>query len=219
MDGRSLLLGNSNWVIADRTARLRNRLDEFGNVFEFVTSVLDQSISMDAPGHKRALLELYQQIMSSQREWHSKVVRELPAADYPEPSIYWNLGDAVGEVLNRQQITNLLRTSDDDTLRPTLYGDFVRPLCLPMGANRAGQAQALFGEWIDAIGLADQDDIQVLNWVNQSLMKAQQGNAGTLLWTDFFGPDPLFSHAWCLTVWNPLRRTISALAACSTIRG
>ncbi|MBH3404292.1 hypothetical protein I5P86_04420 [Pseudomonas glycinae] len=168
---------------------LRKRLDDLGNVFEFVTIALDRDVSPDEGMHRCALAELYVQIMGSQREWHQKVIRRLPVAIYPEPTMRWNLDDAVGGALGRLQITNLLRTDTDDIGSPTLCGDFIRSLYFPDLVDRAGLGQALFAEWINTLGLVDQSDIVVLNWVDkptQSLMGRYGESAGATAWTDFF---------------------------------
>ena len=197
---------------------LRKRLDDLGSVFEFVTIALDRDVSPDEGTHRCALAELYEQIMLSQREWHRKVIRRLPVASYPEPTMRWSLDDALGVALGRLQIANLLRTDIDDIGCPTLCGDFIRSLYFPDLVDRAGLGQALFAEWIDTLGLVDQSDIVVLSWVDkptQSLMGRSGECAGATEWTEFFCAYRWPERAWCLTVWNPSRRTISALAACS----
>ncbi|WP_147407029.1 hypothetical protein [Pseudomonas sp. 91RF] len=206
-------------MASSKTELLRKRLDDLGNVFEFVTIALDRDTSPDEGTHRCALAALYEQIMLSQREWHQKVIRGLPVANYPEPTMRWNLDEAVGVVLGRLQIINLLRTDTDDIQFPTLYDDFIRSLCFPNFADRAQLGRALFAEWIDTMGLVDQSNIVVLSWVDkptQPLMERCGESAGASAWTDFFCADHRPQRAWCLTVWNPSRRTISALAACST---
>lgn len=196
---------------------LRKRLDDLGNVFEFVTIALDRDVSPDEGTHRCALAELYEQIMVSQREWNRKIIRRLPVANYPEPTMRWNLDEAVGVALGRPQIANLLSTDMDDIRSPTLCGDFIRSLCFPDVAEQAGLGRALFAEWIDTIGLVDQSNITVLSWVDKTTqpLSGCYGSAGASVWTEFFFAARWPQRAWCLTVWNPSRRTISALAACS----
>lgn len=207
-------------AVSNKTEYLRRRLDDLGCVFEFVTMVVDKDISIDDRCHRSALSELYEQIMASQRAWYRKVVRVLPAADYPVPTMRWDLSSAVGVRLSRQQIISLMQVEANEFVAFPLYADFIRPLCFSKQGGNVEDTHLLFGEWIDALGLHAQDGVEVLSWAGEPRRCSMDTQAGKprSAWTEFLCPGSQAQHVWCLTIWNPVRRTMAALAACSTAR-
>lgn len=207
-------------MMVKETQHLRKRLDNAGCVFEFVTMVVDAKVQVDEQIHRYVLAKLYEQIMAGQIDWHRKVVRMLPAGDYPGPNMNWNIGAAKATRLRQEHVLSLSKIEASEVAAFPLYADFCRSLYLPSYRSSAGIRQALFVEWIDTLGLQFQDEITVLSWTDTPYHFRNEANERKYrcAWTDFFCPDSMHQHTWCLTIWNSKRRTISALAACSTLR-
>ncbi|WP_285374276.1 hypothetical protein [Pseudomonas sp. lyk4-TYG-107] len=209
---------DSEKVWSDKIAQLRRRLDDVGCVFEFVSLIVDDDIGVHEQFHRRALSELYEQIMDSQREWHGKLIQRVPVGDYPEPTMSWNISEAVGEQLSSEQIRGLTRTEANCAEPFSLYADFCRPLFQLKTVCYAEDTQVLFREWINVLGLLEHRDISVFSWVVgpwQQINCVPDGHSLSAAWTDFFCLETKTEHVWCLTIWNSERRTLAALAACS----
>jgi len=205
---------------SDRFTCLRKRLDDVGCVFEYVTMPLKEGALIDEQCHRLALAKLYEQVMLSQLEWFRRLIQSLSVAAYPEPTMRWNLAEALAEQLTQQQILRLVRVDADQQETPSLYTDFSRPLCLPHEVDSARMREALFAEWTDVLGLRLQDDPVVLSWADAPRQGSTPNPQRTLrcAWTDFFCPASFGQHRWCLTIWNPACRTLAAVAACSTVQ-
>ena len=201
---------------ADSRSSLRHRLDAVGSFFEFVYFSVDEKALIDTSLHKIALSKLYEEIMASQREWHRRIVNQLQMADYPEPYMIWNVDEAAGKALNRKQIGKLLKADDGSSERPPLYDDFCNSLDLSKCDELASCRRALFREWTEALGLIESNDVVVLDWsstIELGSLDCSEQKIHTD-WTDFF-LDRLAKRVWCLTIWNPEKRTMAALAACT----
>ncbi len=93
--------------VSDRFTCLRKRLDDVGCVFEFVIMPVKEGASIDEQCHRLALAKLYEQVMFSQMEWFRRLIQSLSVADYPEPTMRWNLAEAFAEQMTQQQILSL----------------------------------------------------------------------------------------------------------------
>ncbi|NUU38812.1 hypothetical protein, partial [Pseudomonas sp. C2B4] len=135
------------------------------------------------------------------------------------PEISWELEKAVASPLNQEEIHNLVLTEDYIRGPLALYGHFREP---PYGTEFKGgelEARSLFNEWCQVIGLEEQDDVVVINWV-KGFKKEWVNNDDAILgresWSDYFDAGLEWWGVWCLTIWNPKRRTLSALIASTT---
>ncbi|MCP1445036.1 hypothetical protein J3D54_004168 [Pseudomonas sp. GGS8] len=160
-------------VDQERTESLRERMDAAGCVFEFVVVSLGQNSLIDEAMHRLALNALYEQIMASQFDWHRKLIRKLPCADYPEPSMTWALDRAIATPLSRAEVRNLTLTEDYQHGPLALYSHFREPPYLTQFEGGEAEAEALFREWLELLGVEDRDDVVALNWV-------KGGNSGVL---------------------------------------
>ena len=77
-----------------------------------------------------------------------------------------------------------------------------------------GEAEDL----LDVLGLDPEQQPQVINWVGNLELDCQAPDMGPHLlpWSDYFDEGLEWWGVWCLTVWNPVRRTLSVLAASAT---
>jgi hypothetical protein len=99
-------------------------MDDAGCIFEFVIVSPDSDVVIDESTHRRALHELYEQIMAGQLDWHFRLVQKLPDAEYPEPTMTWDLDKAIATPLTQAQVRNLTLTDGYEPGSLTLYGHF-----------------------------------------------------------------------------------------------
>ncbi|WP_157538915.1 hypothetical protein [Hydrogenophaga flava] len=76
---------------------------------------------------------------------------------------------------------------------------------------RAMCRQGLFADFCEVVGLDADQEIDVLDWVGNCDAEPERST-----WSNYFDAGKEWWGIWCLTVWNPRKRTISALAASST---
>lgn len=206
-------------VDQERTESLRERMDAAGCVFEFVVVSPEENSLIDEAMHRLALNALYEQIMASQLDWHRKLIRRLPCGDYPEPSMTWALDRAIATPLRRAEVRNLTLTEDYQRGPLALYSYFREPPYLTQFEGGEVEAKALFREWLELLGLEDRDDVVALNWVrglNSGLLDHNSIASRCEPWSDYFDSGLERWGIWCLTFWNPRRRTLGALAASAT---
>lgn len=196
---------------------LRTRLDNVGCIFEFVVVNPDRDSPVDESMHRQALSELHHQIMAGMLDWHQKLIHNLPDADYPEPSLSWDLDKAVATPLTRNEVRTLTLTEVCERRPSALYAYFSEQLSLNEFENE--EAQEVFREWLEVLGLEDRDDVVVLDWVKRpegEFLDAGSGISGRESWSEYFESGSQWWGAWCLTIWNPRSCTLSAIAACTT---
>ncbi|MDG5976154.1 hypothetical protein H010_12889 [Hydrogenophaga taeniospiralis CCUG 15921] len=69
----------------------------------------------------------------------------------------------------------------------------------------------LFADFCEVAGLWPSRDVEVFDWVGNP-----DTEPGRSTWSNYFDAGKEWWGIWCLTVWNPRKRTLSALAASST---
>jgi hypothetical protein len=213
------LPGKMDWKVMDQTTieSLRARMDHVGCIFEFVVVTPDCDAPVDESMHRQALNELHHQIMAGLLDWHQKLIRNLPDADYPEPILSWDLDKAVTTPLTRKEVRTLTLTEVCERRPLALYANFSERAA-PNEFEDEG-VQELFREWLEVLGLEVRDDVVVLNWVKRperEFLDTGIGISGRESWSEYFETASGWSGAWCLTIWNPRSRTLSAIAACTT---
>lgn len=127
---------------------LRDQMDDVGCIFEFVVVAPDSDAQIDEAMHRRALGELYEQLMIGQLQWHRRLVQTLPAAEYAEPTMSWNQEKATATILTRTQVRNLTLIENYESDALTLYEHFREsrdPTVLHKDADRV---RGLFREWL-----------------------------------------------------------------------
>jgi hypothetical protein len=92
-------------------------------------------------------------------------VQKLPDAEYPEPTMTWDLDKAIATPLTQAQVLNLTLTEGYEPGSLTLYDHF-RESANSTEFEGGEEDNALFREWIEVLGLKDEEDVVVLNWIN-----------------------------------------------------
>lgn len=206
-------------VDQEKIGSLRGRMDDAGCIFEFVIVAPDSDVVIDESVHRRVLSELYEQIMVGQLEWRCRLVKTLPDADYPEPTMTWNLEKATATLLTQTQVRNLTLTEGYSSGELALYAHFRES---PNSAvdKQNDEAKELFRDWLEALGLEDRDDVVVFNWIRCLRAEGPQEDSTPVSepWSEYFNSGEERRSGWCLTIWNPRHRLLSAIAACGSSR-
>lgn len=205
-------------VDQEKIESLRDRMDDAGCIFEFVVVVPDSDV--DESVHRRALSELYQQIMAGQREWHHRLVQILPDAEYPEPTMMWDLKKAAATILTHAQVRSLTMTEGFESGSLRLYDHFRESPSSTALNKEKGGAKELFLDWLEVLGLEDRDDVVVFNWIKGARAESPPEDSTPVSepWSEYFSLGEEWRSGWCLTIWNPRQCLLSAIAASGASR-
>ncbi|QZP31677.1 hypothetical protein [Pseudomonas sp. DR48] len=74
--------------------------------------------------------------------------------------------------------------------------------------------------WLEVLGLEDRDDLVVFNWIEGIRAERLRIDVTPVFepWSEYFSLGEEWRSGWCLTIWNPRRRLLSAIAACGASR-
>lgn len=194
-------------------------MDDAGCVFNFIVFELESEVIVDESVHRRALVGLHEQLMREALGGHAQLIKNPEYAGNSAPEISWELEKAVATLLSDEELKNLMLTEDYVRGPLALYGYFREP---PYGTKFKGgerEAQELFHEWRIAIGLEENSGVTAINWVkgiNTTWVNREDAIPGRESWSNYFDSGLEWWGIWCMTIWNPELRTISALIASTT---
>ena len=193
---------------------LRQRLTQAGCVFEFTVCLTDTELPASEDMHRQALHALHAQVLRSRRA-HAQTVRlRHPELKFQEEPLRWQPELATASAWNASSLRDPAEFSSTWREMPAsdferLFGGFRNPP-YPMRWQ-----DGLFVEWCTALGLLPGEGVQVLDWVGQ--WKPTQGaNRLRCDWSNYFDDGLDWWGVWCLTIHNPQRQTLAALAASAT---
>jgi hypothetical protein len=199
--------------------QLIERMDDVGCVFNFIVFELESEVIVGESVHRRALVGLHEKLMREALGGHAQLIKNPEYAGNSAPEISWELEKAVATLLSDEELKNLMLTEDYVRGPLALYGHFREP---PYGTKFKGgerEAQELFHEWRIAIGLEENSGVMAINWVkgiNTTWVNREDAIPGRESWSNYFDSGLEWWGIWCMTIWNPERRTISALIASTT---
>ncbi|MGF6128673.1 hypothetical protein QF019_003897 [Pseudomonas frederiksbergensis] len=203
----------------EKVESLLERMDDAGCVFNFVVLLAENCVKVDESTHRQALVRLHEKLMKESWDWHNELIKNPEYVSPGDPAISWELDKAVATILDGEEIHNLVLTEDYVRGPLALYGYFREP---PYGTKFKGgepEAKELFHEWRQTLGLEEQDGLVVINWVKgfkREWLDNDDAIPGRESWSDYFDAGLEWWGVWCLTIWNPKRRTLSALIASTT---
>jgi hypothetical protein len=203
----------------EKNKSLVDRMDDAGCVFNFVVLRPEINVTVDESIHRQALIRLHEKLMKDLWDWHNDLIKNPEYINPVDPAISWDLEKAVATVLSRKEILNLILVEDYERGPLAFYGSFREPPYRTEFKGGELEAQALFREWCQALGLEEQDDVVVINWVKgfkREWVNNSDAIPGRESWSDYFNEGLEWWGVWCLTIWNPKRRTLSALIASTT---
>jgi hypothetical protein len=183
-----------------RLDELRTRLEAAGCVFDFVVMTLDPTATPGEAEHRQALQLLFEGIEERARLGRLELIaQDSRFAKQRWPDLTPDFAQAHPTALNPIELHEL---ASEDGL---LCRNFRDP---PYGT----QLQVTdFREWQKTLRLYPDEGLQVFDWV---------GNADTephrSTWSSYFDEGKEWWGVWCLTLYNPRRNTLSALAASAT---
>ena len=185
---------------SQRLDELRTRLEEAGCVFDFVVTTLDPTATPGEAEHRQALELLFETVQTRARIWQQKLIaQDARYANHRWSELTADLAQARPLPLTADAIREL--TSEDGLLCRNFRGP-------PYGT----QLQvADFREWLHMLRLYPDEPLQVLDWVGDAHEDPQRS-----AWSGYFDDGKEWWGIWCLTLYNPRRRTLSALAASAT---
>ncbi|MGE8415089.1 MAG: hypothetical protein ACN6QY_22275 [Pseudomonas sp.] len=196
---------------------LRRQLKEVSCVFEFVVLAVEPAAVVDEALHRQGLQHLYLHLLAEYRERWEKLRQDPRYADVVEPQLRWDAGRAVPKLLSQQQVRQLACESLEQQ-DWALYRAFYDPPYGPEFPGGVEQARLVFGQWLQVLGLDPGEQPQVIDWVGNLELEWLEPEVGPhwLPWSEYFDAGLEWWGVWCLTVWNPERRTLSVLAASAT---
>lgn len=198
-------------------ASLRQRMEKVGCAFDFLVLAPEASEAADEVLHRQAVDLLFQHLKAQWLERHRQLTLDPRYTEVAPPTMSWDLSKAVAKPLDRDERARLMRIDKDDQHTYALYAAFCDP---PYGTRFSDDTpQALFREWLDLLGLEDSTDVVVLSWVdnfNLNWTASDEHDPAREPWSDYFDDGLEWWGVWCLSIWNPKRRTLAILAASTT---
>src|SRR5689334_6271272 len=195
-------------------------MNRAGCVFKFLVLSPEVQDLVDTTTHRKVLIKLHEMLTRDALDWHGDLIKDKRYEDFPEPFITWELEDAVATPLSSDEVFKLTLTNDTSVFeRLALYAAFIKPPYRARFKKGETEAKAVFHEWCDLLGLNTADDVTVLNWVDSFCTGLHEnGDAASDVepWSSYFYPGLEWWGVWCLTIWNPKRRTLAALIASTT---
>ncbi|UOB26090.1 hypothetical protein MRY17_10455 [Pseudomonas orientalis] len=202
----------------ERTTSLRERMRTAGCVFEFVVFSPKLNTTMDEFMHRQALLGMeYYQGAAFKTPELAKTGDYLPSQYAPIKNWNWDVESAVATPLTLAEVKNLTSMQKNEPGPTALYEAFCHPPYSARFKKGESEAQSVYCEWLQLLGIEAQDDVVVINWVDAYEEKWGRRRDGSMPverpWGEFFEWGLEWWGIWCLTVWNPRKQTLSVLVA------
>ena len=194
---------------------LRQRLTQAGCVFEFAVCLTDTELHASDDMHRQALHALHAQILRSRRD-HAQAVRlRHPELNFQEKPLRWQPELATASAWDASTLRDPAEFSSTWNQMPAsdvegLFYGFRNP---PYSMR---WQDGLFAEWCTALGLLPGESVRVLDWVGRWNRATQCAAELRCDWSNYFDDGLDWWGVWCLTIHNPQRQTLAALAASTT---
>lgn len=184
-----------------RTKAIRERLDQAHCVFDFVVLTVAPTACPGEAEHRMALQLLFDGILAREKQLRAKVTegRRKYERKIHQPDLSPDLKSARAEPLDESARKSL------GSLDGPLFRAFKHP---PYGAD---VNETDFREWLQVLRLYPDEEMVVLDWVGDFQDDPQRS-----AWSRYFNAGKEWWGIWCLTLYNPRRQTLSALAASAT---
>jgi hypothetical protein len=188
---------------------LREKLAAAGCVFDFSVYTLENGIESSPSVHRYALELLFADIR--ERWWanYQEIIQKHPetrASDFFK--LDYDCGAAIAEVLPAEKMQSLLAHTPHPDGAPCLFLSFCDP---PYGFMKDADAKDLFDQWCQVLGLIPGHLPEVIDWAGNPDLEPSRSE-----WSSYFEAGKEWWGIWCLTVWNPVTRTLGVLAASTT---
>jgi hypothetical protein len=197
--------------------RVRERMDAARCVVDFTVRAVAPGLVVTEMAHRGLLQALFDEILAIEQHGHATwVARNPELASKPFDSTAHNVAQAQATPWNAACVTDATafipgqriyapRSRAGASPFECLFQAFVYP---PYGATCE---PGLFADFCGVVGLLPGQGIEVLDWVGDPTTAPERS-----AWSNYFDAGKEWWGIWCLTIWNPRQRTLSALAASST---
>lgn len=191
-------------------AAMHKRLEEMNCVMEFEVYAFRSGEFISRELHRQALELFFAGVRERSIQQRLSVIKEFPK--YASSAFFMlevDFSAATSIRLSEDRVMQLVAQRENLPDAQCLFRAFSDP---PHGM-KISQAEAphLFQTWCELMGLSPKDDIKVLDWVGDPNQEPQRSD-----WSNYFSAGKEWWGIWCLTILNPLKRTISVLAASAT---
>lgn len=197
--------------------RLRERMSAAGCVFDFAVHTVMHGHLVTEMDHRLLLRALFEEFRKGEEQWRVTRMAQYPElADTPFHRTEYDLTQAQATSWNAASVTDAKAFMPGQRIHGTrsvasvsefewLFQAFDGP---PYGSTCE---PGLFADFCSVVGLLPGQGIEVLDWAGDPNVAP-----GRSSWSNYFDEGKDWWGIWCLTVWNPQRRTLAALAASST---
>ncbi|MGM3275050.1 hypothetical protein [Ralstonia sp. 24A2] len=183
-----------------RSDELRRQLQQAGCVFDFVLYRVTEQPAPGEDGHRQVLVHLFEDIDRKARQHRADVIAQHPRyASYQWPELKTNVMEARSRVLSASDVCAL--TQPDGALE--------RAFLDPPYTTKLDAAD--FQMWLTILRMFPDEQVEVLDWVGDPWNDPARSS-----WSSYFDDGKEWWGVWCLTLYNPRRRTLCALAASAT---
>ena len=187
----------------------RQKLTQVGCVFDFSVYSLEKDIDSSPALHRHALELFFTEMRERLLEEHREIIEKCPELRGTNFfHLDFDCAAASPKVLSVEQLRHLLSCTSHSTAKPCLFSSFSEP---PHGLATNVDAKDLFNQWCRILGLLPVDLPEVIDWVGDFDLEPSRSE-----WSNYFEAGKEWWGIWCLTVWNPVTRTLGVLAASTT---
>lgn len=186
---------------AQRVESVRERMRAAGCVFDFTVRTLGNcDSSPSATCHRAVLGALFHEVQALNPGFRLRVDLE-----HAQPT-QWNADQVVDpRKLLPHKYASSTKAASSVTDFEWLFQAFDDP---PYSARCE---TGLFADFCEVTGIWPVPNLEVFDWVGNP-----DTDPGRSAWSNYFDEGKEWWGVWCLTVWNPRKKTLSALAASST---
>lgn len=191
---------------------LRRQMKEALCVFDFAVLAVAPQATVDLELHRQALSVLFRQVQQERSEdpCYANVGQGQP--------MRWEVQRAQPRELDAEQIRQLtLIQPAGDAMG--LYPAFSDPPYGTQFAENGERPEVIFRQWLALLGLEPEAGPVVIDWVsNLELEWVTEARVGPEMppWSTYFEEGLEWWGVWCLSIWNPRRRTLAVLMASAT---
>ena len=185
---------------------LREKLAEAGCVFDFSVYTLEKGVDPSPALHRYALGLLFTGLREQYSARNQEAIKRWPQFSVSDCfDLYYDCAAAIPEILPAEKVQDLLSCTAHPGGAPCLFSSFSDP---PYGFRKDADAKALFDQWCQILGLIPGHFPEVSDWVGDPDLEPSRRE-----WSNYFEARKEGWGIWCLTVWNPVTRTLGVLAA------
>jgi hypothetical protein len=198
----------------DTVRAVREKMDLAGCVFDFTVHTMAEGVVVTEAQHRAVLAALFGQIQTQLRDLRTQMLAKNPdLAGKPYWQLNYQVECAIATAVDAMCVVGAtaLQPGYREGYAPghTWFEALAQSFDDP--PYRAQCPPNLFVEFCSVLGLLPAQDIAILDWVG-----GPDAHPECSAWSNYFDAGKEWWGIWCMTVWNPQQRTLSAFAASAT---